>query len=73
MAYVITSWDPFTIYGNPNRLHTLAADPKLQFLMAYISWLCSRITKLGFLMAYFSRLCSLAKPSLTNLSLLNLT
>ena len=26
----------------------------LQILMAYISWLCSRITKLEFLMAYLT-------------------
>ena len=73
MDYVITSWDPLTICRNPNQLHTLAVDPRLQILMAYISRLCSRITKLGFLMAYLSRLRSLAKLSLTNLSLPNLT
>ena len=37
MDYVITSWDPLTIYGNSNKLNTLTINPGLQILMPYIS------------------------------------
>ena len=58
--------------------------PKKEILRNYViisyhtqidctNWLCGMVTKAGFSTAYLSRLLNLTKPSLTNLSLPNLT